>query len=166
MLLQERSLLPSEHLTNELIEYRVRYQMAAVAAGLDAGHPLDQIRKTLRTADRRERASDRLSECLDVQASHEPEQLQLYFELVRELQSRVETTDPDTDELFAAIEDGTHPVLRVQQLSQRPAEFSDEEWQQTLGVIKETFGSQLAVAAARGRLSVREGVFEAAAITE
>lgn len=154
-LLEEGLSLPAESLVADLAAYRNDYERVAAAAGVAATASLTEIRQQLDALHRRRQAISRLECCFAVSSPQDPDLAPMYHERVRDVQTQLDSRSQRADELIAAIEQGVHPALCLWKLASRPGSLGDDEWQSAIESVKKTFGASLAVAAARGRLSVR-----------
>lgn len=154
--MDECRILPATSLAEDLAAYADEYRLVSAAAGVAADVTLGELRDQLVVTERRRQGLAQLQCCLDVISSDGPALLDPLHNLVREARSQLQDRAIDANGLLVRIEAGTHPALRLWRLVARPESLSDEEWQSTLNDIKAAFGSPLAVAAARGRLSIRD----------
>lgn len=155
-ILLDEGLLPSQDLVDDIVDYRNQFQSLASAAGLEADRPLAEIKTELAAIHRRENAIAALDRCLLIESPNGTPELADYHELVRDVQFRIATAQPDSSELMDSIEADKHPALRLLRLITAPESFDDDDWENTLDMIRDEFHPRLAVAVARGRLSVRD----------
>ncbi len=155
-LLLEEGVLPLNGLVDDLCDYRNQYQSLAAAAELEADRPLAEIHGEITAAHRRDSAIAVLERCLLIKSSNGLLELEAYHGQVRDVQSHIATRQAESSELIELIEAGKHPALRLLSLVTAPESFSDDEWENTLDMIRTEFHPRLAVAIARGRLSVRD----------